>query len=156
MTLVDVIVKAHRSGEIDLNVTDGSKVARDFGCCASTVSLAKKKLGVRRKVVWERLLDAHHAGKVDLVNWPYSRISKTFGCSHHTIREAVSKGKIKHVTTRGPGYGKIDELAKRDADSTRHYWWRFRKSYGVFKTWGVIPERVGLTKNEWRKKCASI
>lgn len=155
MAIVDDIIEAQVSGKIDLNVTDGSEVAKMFDCSPGTVTFAKKKLGIVKKVTWKRLLDAHHEGKVDLVNWPYPKIMKTFGCSAHTVKTAIHNGKIQHIAVRGPGCGKVDSLTKRDAQAARHYWWRFRKNYGIVNKWGVIPERVGLTKNEWRKRCAS-
>jgi hypothetical protein len=157
MSIVNRICAAHKSGDIDLNVSENPEIAEQFNCARSTVSEARKRLGLVKQFLWQDLIEAHKRGEVDLVNWTFVKIAKTFGCSHHTIQAALENGKIDHVYTRARPEGKISSLAKADSAAARAYWWKYRKRYGIpFKTWGVIPERVGLTRNEWRKKCASM
>lgn len=150
MSIVDVVVKAHKSGEIDLYETPGSDIARQFDCAASTISLAKKKLGISRKTMWRKLLEAHKNGEVDLTNWSFKKVMEKFGCSQHTVKRAIEEGKIDHIYLRGPVSD--DPLKRSDDSTTRAYWWKYRKNFGVFKAWGVIPERVGLTKNQWLRR----
>lgn len=149
MSIVSRICDAHKSGKIDLNVSQNPEIAEQFNCARSTVSEARKKLGLVKRFLWEDLIEAHKRGEVDLVNWTFPKIARKFGCSHATIQSALINGKIDHVYERGRPLNKTDPLKRADDSTTRAYWCIFRKNFGVFKTWGVIPERVGLTKNQW-------
>lgn len=143
------IIQAHKSGEIDLAEMNGDDIAKKFGCSSSTVSVARRKLNVVKMTTWRKLLNAHEAGEIDLVNWTFDKIVEKFGCSRGSVVTAIKHGKLDHVYSRGPAGA---SLKMKDDAETRAYWDEFSEHYGVFKKWGVIPERVGLTKNQWLRR----
>ena len=147
MLVVEKIMAAHESGEIDVISAPAKASKEKFGCAMSTVFEARKRLRKKhnrpQQYRYEAVLEAHKQGRVDLEKDPIAEVAFFLDVHHDVVRNAIRKGHFKR------------KVYNRRA-SNYHYWYRMRKQLRLTDSWGVIPERVGLTRNEWRKKCVSM
>lgn len=139
-----MILAAHTSGEINLHSMSLKDISKTFGCCESTSCLARKLARKEDKVKppryrWQIVVDAHNEGRVDLNKSSDKKAGEALSVHHSVVARARQE----------LGIVKKNDPSKKKENPYAWYWYRWRKEYGVFKTWGVIPERVGLTKNQW-------
>ena len=140
----EIILAAHRGGEVNLHSMSLKEIAKKFGCGEATACLARQRARKEDKVkapkfAWQIVIEAHKEGRVNLYEDSDKAVGKIMSVHHAVVERArrelgISKG------------------GQRVEDPYSWYWHRWRKKYGVFNTWGVIPERVGLTKNEWLRR----
>lgn len=150
------LVSAHNAGEIDLSKETLCRLADMYNCSESTVRYARKKLGINKQFLWKQLLEKHKMGELDLDTLTYNEIRSIFPCTDKTVKKAIDRGIEEGILKeRKPGVreGSVFKTVsqKEDARIVRQRWYYFRRRFGVFKTWGVIPEFVGKTRNEIRR-----
>lgn len=143
MKLPEKILQAHRDKQVDLNSMGLKEIAEMFDCAQSTASVARKIARKEDKVLrkpyqWEIVVKAHKEGKIDLSKGTAKGIGRKFSMHHSVIHRARQE------------VGIFVGAVRDNPDPYAWYWCRWRKKYGVFNKWGVIPERVGLTKNQWK------
>ena len=149
MNKVDYVISLHDAGTINIIDNTVKSVLGKVDASKATIFEARKRIKERdgikpKKPLYQIVLDAHKEGKIDLKWDMYVEIAELMGVHNDVVRAAVKKGNIKRAVK-----------VKRGAANAA-YWAALKPQLRLMSKWGVIPERIGLTKNEWRKRCASI
>lgn len=139
----EMILAAHRSGKIDLHKMSLKAIAKHFGCGEATACLARQRArdedGVEPpKFGWQVVIDAHNDGRVNLLEQTDKDVGEILSVHHSVAGRARRELGIKRE-------------GEKKEDPYAWYWYRWRKKYGVFKKWGVLPERRGYTRLGWKK-----
>ena len=147
--LSDKAIALHDFKEIHLIDETVQALSEKTGISKTVLFEARKRVRKRdgiekEKPLYQVVLDAHKAGKVDLRVDMYKEVAVLMGVHHDVVRAAVNKGGIKRK-----------KIHRRSSENCK-YWDDIRPQLQLMYKWGVIPERVGLTRNEWRKQCALI
>lgn len=145
MSKVQFVINLHDKGRINLldKNTFLQQVAKKYGISATTVCDARKI--IRKREGWkppigvkEKVIQAHKANKIDLRYDSGKYICDVLGVNGHAIADARKALGINKTSVR------ISKPMER-------WWWSWNKKYGIFRQWGVIPERVGKSKRQWQE-----